>query len=33
MEHGGGAHSCADVGGAGGQVAEGGGERKFELIL
>ena len=31
MEHGGGAHTGADVGGAGGEVAEGGGEREFEF--
>ncbi len=33
MEHGGGAHTGADVGGAGGEVAEGGGEREFEFGL
>jgi len=33
MEHGRGAHSRTDVGGAGGEVTEGGGEGKFEFIL
>lgn len=33
MEHGGGTHSGADVGRAGGEVAEGWGEREFEFVL
>lgn len=33
MEHGGGAHAGADIGRAGGEVAEGGGERKFEFVF
>ena len=33
MKHGGSAHPGADVSRAGGEVAEGGGERKFEFVL
>ena len=33
MKHGGGAHPGADVGGAGGEVAEGGGEGVLEFFF
>ena len=33
VEHGGGAHAGSDIGGAGGEITEGGGKRELELIF